>query len=81
MHAVLVKLKISACSTPVHLKLAGKVMPNAEPLDISKETHSDCIVLTLASQGLLGGSLSPRDVDDDFKRVSEADSAFNANTA
>ena len=53
-------------------------MPDAEPLDIGMETHFNCILLTLAPQGLVGGSLSPREVDDDFKRVSEGDGAINS---
>ena len=41
------------------------------------EPDTDFIMLTLAPKGLAGGSLSPRDVDDDFKRVSEEDGAIN----
>ena len=53
-------------------------MPDAEQLDIGMETHSNCIVLKLLPHGLVGGSLSQKDVDDDFKRVSEADGAINS---
>ena len=72
MQAVLDKLEIFACDIPVCLQQAGKEMSKEAPLDADNESCLAFTVLTLTPRGLVGGSLSARkDIDDDFKRVTD----------
>ena len=54
--AVLAKLQLPAGGVSACLELDGKALPIDKPLDLGIATAKSPIMLTLSSQGLLGGS-------------------------